>query len=146
MKVILLVDVPKVGRRNEIKEIKNGYAQNVLIAKGLAIMATPKSLADLEIKQKEMLNKKQKEDAIFELMVKDINNKKIILKSKANDKGVLFKAINQHDVAKAIKEQTGFEIDDKSIEDIHVKEIGIYKVKIKRAGESGICQIEVIKE
>src|SRR5680860_1422432 len=100
MKVILLTDVPKVGNRYEVKEFKDGYARNVLIAKGLAILATPKALIDLNKKKSEMTNKKKEEDDTFNSLLNNIKSKKIILKVKANEKGHLFKGIGPRDVVK----------------------------------------------
>ncbi len=55
MKVILLTDIPKVGNKYDVKEFKEGYAQNVLLAKGLAILATPGELVKIEDRKKKML-------------------------------------------------------------------------------------------
>ncbi|HQC46340.1 MAG TPA: 50S ribosomal protein L9, partial [Candidatus Paceibacterota bacterium] len=58
MKVILLTDVPKIGNRYDVKELKDGFAQNALIAKGLAVLATKSELAKIENRKKETDQKK----------------------------------------------------------------------------------------
>lgn len=145
MKVILLTDIPKVGNRYDVKEFKEGYAQNVLLAKGLAILATPGELAKLEDRKKKMLKIKEEEMKIFNDLITTVGNKTIVIKAKANDKGHLFKAVGPHDVAEAIKEKASFEIDEKSIIMDHIKTLGIHKIIIKKGDKKGECQIEIIK-
>lgn len=146
MKVILLTDVPKVGNRDEIKELKDGFAQNVLIAKGLAIMATPKELALLEKKKRERKEKIDSELEVFESAILSINNQNIEIKAKANEKGHLFKAINSKDVAFAIKKKTGIEIEEDSIWMSNIKEVGLHNIEIKKGNKKGQFKIKIEKE
>ena len=90
MKVILLTDVPKIGNRYDVKELKDGFAQNALIAKGLAILATKSELAKIENRKKETDQKKALGNRLFEEILSKVNDKEIIIKAKANDKGHLF--------------------------------------------------------
>jgi len=145
MKVILLTDIPKVGNKYDVKEFKEGYAQNVLLAKGLAILATPGELAKLEDRKKKMLKIKEEETKSFNDLIATVGNKTIVIKAKANEKGHLFKAVGPHDVAQAIKETALFEIDEKSIIMEHIKTLGMHKITIKKGDKKGECQIEIIK-
>lgn len=142
MKIILTTDVPKVGNRYEVKDLKDGYA-NTLIARGVALMATPKALADLAAKKAQAEKKKEEEMKIFESMIASIDNKKIEIKAKANDKGHLFKSINASDVAKAIKDVTGIEVDASAIVMDHIKELGSHTVEIKKGNKKGKCEIVI---
>jgi len=144
MKIILTTDVPKVGNRYELKEFKDGYA-NLLIARGVALLATPKAIAELNTKKVGLEKKKEDEMKMFESIIASIDNKKIEIKAKANDKGHLFKAVNVHDVAKAIIEMTGVEIDAANIVMEHIKEVGIHTVEIKKGNKKGKCEVVVIK-
>ncbi|ETB63700.1 TPA: 50S ribosomal protein L9 [Candidatus Nomurabacteria bacterium] len=144
MKIILITDVPKVGNRNEIKDLKDGYA-NTLIRNGVALLATPKSIADLKAKQAQSEKKKQEEMKIFESMIASIDNKKIEIKAKANEKGHLFKSINEKDVSKAIKDITGIEVDPNTIVMNNIKELGSHTVKIKKGDKVGNCEIIITK-
>ena len=146
MKVILLTDVPKVGNRYEVKEFKDGYARNVLIAKGLAILATPKALIDLNKKKSEMTNKKKEEDDTFNSLLNNIKSKKIILKVKANEKGHLFKGIGPRDVVKGVLDTLKLEIEENMINMDHIKELGSYSIKIKNGDLEGAFDIEIIAE
>lgn len=143
MKVILLTDIPKVGNKYDVKDFKEGYAQNVLLAKGLACLATKAELAKLEDRKKVMEKKKADENKLFSDLISSVSDKVITIKAKANEKGNLFKAVGPLDVAKAIKEITGIDIDDKSIKMDHIKNIGTHTISIKRGEQKGECQIKV---
>lgn len=145
MKVILLTDVPKVGVRHQIKDLKDGFAQNVLIAKGLAVMATPKALADLEKRKLEIRHKVNKELETFDEIINSLKDQNIIIKTKANEKGHLFKAINSKDVATAIKNKINIEIDENSIIMNHVKELGVHNIILKKGDREGEFQIKIEK-
>jgi large subunit ribosomal protein L9 len=145
MKVILLTDVPKVGNRHQIKDLKDGFAQNVLIAKGLAVMATPKAMIDLEKRKSEISQKKQTEMQVFESIISTINNKKIEIKIKANEKGHLFKAVKESDVVKAIRDITGIEIEEYLVQMDHIKELGSHTIKIKKGDRAGNCEIIIVR-
>jgi large subunit ribosomal protein L9 len=145
MKVILTADVPKVGNKYDIKEFPQGYAQNVLISRGLAILATPGELAKVADKKAQIERRKEEENKIFESLVSSINNTKIEIKAKSNEKGHLFKAVSPVDVAKAIKDITGIEIDASSVVMEHIKELGSHNIEIKRGNKKGKCEIIVIK-
>lgn len=143
MKIILTTDVPKVGNRYDLKEFKDGYA-NVLIARGVALLATPKALAQLASQKASMTQKKEKELEAFDSLVSSINNTKVEIKVKANEKGHLFKAVNAHDVAKAIMDMTGIEVDVSSIVMEHIKEVGTHTVEIKKGNKKGKCEVVVV--
>lgn len=145
MKVILLTDIPKVGNRYDVKEFKEGYAQNVLLAKGLAILATPGELAKLEDRKKKMLKIKEEEMKTFNNLISTVGNQIITIKAKANEKGHLFKSIGPRDVVTAFKEIAGIEIDEKAIVMEHIKILGFHKITIKKNDQKGECQIEIIK-
>lgn len=143
MKVILLTDIPRVGNRYDVKDFKEGYAQNVLISKGLAVLATKAELAKLEDRKKKIEKKKEEDNNSFMDLISSVSNKIITVKAKANEKGHLFKSVGPIDVVKAIKEITGVDIDEKSIKMDHIKSIGSYTVYIKRGDKSGECKIVV---
>ena len=143
MKVILLTDIPKVGNKYDVKEFKEGYAQNVLLSKGLACLATKAELEKLEAKKKQSAKKKEEEMESFMNLIASINNKIITIKVKANEKGHLFKAVGPHDVAQAIKEIANVDVNEKALTMDNIKEIGSYKVFIKKNDKKGECEIKV---
>ncbi len=143
MKVILLTDVPKVGNRYDVKDFAQGYVQNVLLAKGLAELATPQALAKLEKKKREMKAKKEDEIKAFNELIATIDKKSVIIKVKANEKGHLFKAVSARDVVEAIKQSSGVEIDESTIKMDHIKELGKHTVTIKKGNIEGKCEIAI---
>jgi len=144
MKVILLTDIPKVGNKYEVKDFKEGYAQNVLLSKGLAIMATKAELAKLEDRKKVMQKKKDEEQKLFLELISTVNGKVITVSAKANDKGHLFKAVGPRDVAEAIKKISGIDVEESALTMDHIKTLGSHKVLIKRGDKRGECSIEVV--
>jgi len=145
MRVILLTDVPKVGNRHDVKELKDGFAQNVLISRGLAILASSKALADLEKKKSEMSQKKSQEIKTFEDLVISLKDQKITIKAKANKKGHLFKAINPKDVVSVIKEKINTTIDEDCLVMEHIKELGIHPIILKKGKSEGKFKVEIIE-
>lgn len=141
MRVILLIDVPKIGKKDDVLELKDGFAHNVLISKGKAILATPQAMSQLEAKKAKRQREREEENKIFASLVREINNKKIIIKAKANEKGVLFKSVTQRDVSEAIKNIIGESIDEKYIIMEHFKSLGKHSVFIKKGELKGECEI-----
>jgi large subunit ribosomal protein L9 len=144
MKIILLTDIPKVGNKYDIKDFKEGYAQNVFLSKGLAVMATKAELAKLDDRHKQMEKKKEEENKLFSNLISSIDSRIITIKAKANEKGNLFKAVGPRDVVMAIKDITGVEIDEKSLIMEHIKSTGSHTVLIKKGDKKEECKIQVI--
>ncbi|HAE36665.1 MAG: 50S ribosomal protein L9 [Candidatus Nomurabacteria bacterium GW2011_GWF2_35_66] len=144
MRIILTTDIPKVGNRYDLKEVKDGYA-NVLIAKGVALLATPQAISSLEAKKAQIEKKKEEETKVFESIIATIDNRKIEIKAKANEKGHLFKAVSAHEIAQAIKLISGVEIEESAIIMDHIKELGLHTIEIKKGNRKGRCEVLVIK-
>jgi len=132
MEVILLQDVPKLGYADEIVNVKNGYALNYLIPQGLAIMATPsnrKILAE-NLRQRAFKLEKIKNQALE--MAQKLDGLKVRIGAKASSSGKIFGSVNAIQIAEAIKEQHGLEVDRKRImvDGENVKELGTYTATI----------------
>lgn len=131
MKIILLKDVEDIGKKYEVKEVKDGYARNFLIPQGLAEIATEKALEKLEI-QKE----KAKEDAEEELkmaqgLASSISNQEVTILVKLGKEGQLFESITSQKISEALKKM-GFDIKKDQVElSEQIKELGEFPVKIK---------------
>ncbi len=144
MKVILLKDVPKVGQRYDVKDFADGYAQNVLINKGLAMRATPAELAKLAERKANQEKKRKEEDDRFKEALVILNDQIVTIQAKANDKGHLFKSVSANDVLKAISGISAIHIDESEIHiEKPIKEIGMHKVEIKNSERSGSINIKV---
>ncbi|MCD6364190.1 MAG: 50S ribosomal protein L9 [Synergistetes bacterium] len=132
MRVILLEDIPKLGKRGDVVNVKDGYARNYLIPKGLAVKATEGEISKL---REEVLRRKEKEErkkkALLEIK-EAIDGKEVLLRAKAGSKGKLFGSITSGALADAIANSLNVEIDKKSIDlESPIKEVGEYPVKVK---------------
>ncbi len=130
MKVILLKDVDKLGKRLEVKDVKEGYAKNYLISNNLARPATREALKWLEI-QKEIAQKRE-ESKLKEtqVIVAKIDGRELDFSMKVGEKGQLFESLTAQKIKDALKEQ-GIEISKEQIQlKEPIKELGEFPVKI----------------
>jgi large subunit ribosomal protein L9 len=132
MKVILLKDVRKVGKKFEVKEVATGYALNFLIPQKLAEYSTESNLKKLEnFKIKEAAEMKIREDLLMK-NIKSLEGVTIELKESANDKGHLFKGVHREELAKALKSQGHLDILPEYIAlEKPLKEVGEHVVDVK---------------
>lgn len=146
MKVILIEDVKKIGKKGEIKEVKPGYARNALFPKNLAIEATPENMKEWEAEQAELKRLDAENKAQAEEMKKALEKKKIIIKWKGGSSGKLFGSVNSPEIADAIKEELGLDIDRKKIDlKSPIKETGDYEVTVKLYGATNAnVKLEVV--
>ncbi len=132
MEVILLQDIAKLGYKDDIVKVKNGYANNFLFPSGMAIMATEsakKVLAE-NLKQRAFKEEKIKGDA--EKIAEALANVKITVGAKVGSTGKIFGSVNAIQIADALKAQHNIEIDRKriTVDADNVKTVGAYKAKI----------------
>ena len=110
MKVILLKDVPKLGRKYELKNVADGHAINFLLPRGLAETATVGNLKKIEeLVRKQEEERKVREDLLMKNM-DDASGITVEIVSPASEQGHLFAAVHREEIARAIKEQTRLEI------------------------------------
>ena len=131
MKVLLKSDVPKIGKKGELLDVKEGYARNFLIPNGLAIEANSGTMKQFEEGKKAQDRNKEREKEESQALADKIKGITISLKHKAGEEGRLFGSITSAEIAEALK-QKGFEIDKKKIVlDEPIRLVGEYLVKIK---------------
>ncbi len=131
MKVLLKSDVPKIGKKGELLDVKEGYARNFLIPNGLAIEASGGALKQVEEEKKAVDRKKAKEKEEAETLAAKLKGLTITLRHKAGEEGRLFGSITSAEVAEALKGK-GFEIDKKKIVlDDPIRLVGEHSVKVK---------------
>ncbi len=146
MKVIFLKDVPRVGKRNEVKVVNDGYANNFLLPNKLAILATPQAIKNLELKQKAIVVEKEIEENLLIRNLKELEGKVIHLSGKANDKGHLFSSVHKKEIIEALKSEHHIDIkEDIIILDKPIKELGEIKVPIEIKGKKSFLSLEITK-
>lgn len=132
MKIILLTDVPKVGRKNEIKEVSDGLAKNMLIPKGLAMLATPEAQAKLARKAKEKSESTTKGLEKLHTNKAELERRTFTVKVKVGNKGQIFAGVHEKDIADAIYQKTKIKVEKHQI-GAHktIKELGVHVIDIK---------------
>ncbi len=132
MKVILLQDVPNVGKKYEVKNVSDGYGRNFLLAKNLAKIATIQAIQAAEKEKKRTEGEKKLHEDLLGKNLEDLEGLKIEIKAKVNEKGHLFAAIHPEEISKILKEQEHLEIPAEMIKlEKPIKEIGKYKIKVE---------------
>ena len=142
MKVIFLQDVKKVGQKDEVKEMNDGYVRNFLIPQKFAVEATPSALANLEKKLKEKASGIEKGTKEFRDTVERLEGFVLHIKKKANVEGHLFSSVTLKDVLGALVEKD-FHLHDKDL-DLRspIKVVGKVSVPIKNTEKSLEMNIE----
>lgn len=102
MKVILQKDIPKVGRRNDIKEIPDGYARNFMLPKGLAIVATSKAIAEIDKIKSLKQAEKEVEKNLLAKNLKELESVTVTISVSANESGHLFSSVHAKDIAEEL--------------------------------------------
>lgn len=131
MKVILLQDVEKLGKKNELKEVADGYARNFLIPNKMAILATKSEIARVEEQKKIDAQKSEEELNRFQELASQLDGMELEIKDKTDSDGNLFGGINTTKISEKLKEQ-GFEVKKTQIKITEpIKEVGESEVLIE---------------
>ena len=132
MEVILKQDVKGTGKAGQVVKVSDGYARNKLIPGGLAVEATPANKKQIEREKAKAKEKYEAEKAAAQDLANQLADKIVVVKTKVGDNGRLFGAITSKDIAAAISEQTGIEVDKRKIVlDKPIKETGVETIGIK---------------
>ena len=132
MKVLLIKDVKSLGKKGEVKVVKDGYGKNFLIGKGFARYATPEILEQHAQDEIIVAENLEKEVAALKVIAVELDKAEIIITKKIGDNGHLFGSVTKDEIATALKEQHGIEIDKKHInEKSAIKTIGEHDLDFK---------------
>ncbi|MDY6800965.1 MAG: 50S ribosomal protein L9 [Bacteroidota bacterium] len=148
MEIILKEDVNKLGHKDDIVNVKDGYARNFLIPNGLAVIATTSAKKMHEENKRQRAHKEEKIKNQALEVAKKLENKSLTIGAKTSSTGKIFGSVNTIQIAEKLQAD-GFEIDRKNItiaED-QIKEVGKYKANIKLHKEVTVeIEIEVVSE
>ncbi|MDQ5949458.1 MAG: large subunit ribosomal protein [Patescibacteria group bacterium] len=136
MKIILLKDVVKVGKKYDIKDVAEGFALNMLIPRKLAVVATPHAISNIEkTKANDMAEKKIQED-LLAMNLQTIKGLTLTLKEKVNEKGHLFAGITKEILVAEILKATRLNLGTEYIVlDKPIKEVGTHMVTVEAGGK-----------
>ena len=148
MQVILIQDVNNLGGANELVTVKNGYGRNYLIPSKLAVEASPSNLKQLNERLKQQVKKEAKLLAAINDVILVLSNGALKIGAKTGTSGKIFGSVTSVQIARAIKEQKGYEIDRRRITILEeVKELGSFKAKIDFGnGNETEVEFEVVSE
>ncbi len=135
MEVILRAYVPNLGAPGDIVTVKDGYARNYLVPKGLAIPASKKSLKAIERERQIILAKAERQRRKFESLAERLNNLELVIPQRVIEEDRLYGSVSTTEIVSALKEQ-GFDISKKQVLlDEPIKKLGEYIVPIRLAPE-----------
>ncbi len=147
MKIILRKDVENLGSISEIKEVKNGYANNYLIPKNLAYPATDRYLKIFENEKKIALKKLEKMNKEAQELKEKLENLSLNINVKVGEDEKLFGSVTSQDIIEKLEEQ-GINLSKKQIIiKENIRKLGIYNIQIKIASEiEAALKVWIIKE
>lgn len=132
MKIILLQDVAKVGRKNEIKEVNDGFARNFLLGQGRAIVATPANIARIEVVRQGKNVEQNKIISSAQQLFDTLGDKAVEIKVKASPEGHLFAALHAKDLIAEVKKQYGLDLAEHIIDlPKPLKQLGEHKIALR---------------
>jgi large subunit ribosomal protein L9 len=136
MKVILLKDVPKLGKKFDVKNVSDGFALNSLIPQGLVAVATDALIKKTEGEKALLAEKRKKEEADLAKNLDVVSKNPLEIRVKANAKGHLFSSIHKAEIAVEIHKATGVHIDAEFVKlEKPLKEVGEHVVEIAAGGK-----------
>ena len=129
MKIILRSDVANVGKKGDIVDVADGFGRNYLVPKGLALRATAGSVQQASSMRRSRDIRDAKDRGAAEEVASSLVPKVITVKAKAGAEGRLFGSVTTADVATAVQEQTGIELDRRKLHlDEPIKSLGTHQV------------------
>ena len=132
MKVMLLADVKGQGKKDEIINVSDGYARNFLFPKKLAVVADNKAISDAKAKEETKRHKIEVEKAQANDLAARMDAVQVKIAQTGGADGKLYGSVTSSDIAEAIKEQHGIEIDRRKIQmDGAIKAFGTYDLDVK---------------
>lgn len=135
MKLILLTDIPKLGKSGDSVEVKDGYARNFLIPRKLALAATPQNIQLAQQKRKQELKKENAEREKMNKLAEQISKISCTIFARAGEEDKLFGEITNKNIAESLAAE-GLEIDKKKIEiEQPIRKLGVYTVRVKLHSE-----------
>lgn len=131
MKVILLQDVPGTGKKNQVLNVSDGFARNYLLPRKWAVEASEGSVKEIERRHAAQHQREMEERAAAEAQAAALKGKTIRLSAKCGEKGRLYGSVTGQEIAAALREQHGAEIDKRKIEVSEaIRTVGEYEVQL----------------
>ena len=137
MQVLLLADVEQLGQAGDIKKVADGYARNFLIPQGLVTLATPGAIKEAEKIRQAEVRRRAKELTEAQALAQVLDGKTVTFQALAGESDRLYGSITNVNIAEALEEKTGQEVDRRKIDlEEPLKELGTHAVTIRLAPEA----------
>ena len=148
MKVILLQEVKKLGKKGDVLEVAEGYARNFLLPRKLAAQATPDTMNQMQQQKNATADRQKRQLEEARLMAAQLGQIEVKVKAKAGEGGKLFGAVTTKDIADAAKLQHGIDLDRRKMEITEpIKNLGPSSVVMKIHPEvTAEIKVQVIGE
>lgn len=131
MKVVLLQDVKKMGKKGDVVEVSDGYGRNVLIRKGLGVEGTKANLNTAAQRQKSKVFKDQVAADEAVIMAAQLKKVKVVIKVQCGEDGRIFGSVTGKDISEALEKQYKFKLEKKNIRlKSPIKTLGEYDVEV----------------
>lgn len=146
MQVLLLKDVEPLGAAGEVKKVADGYARNYLIPRGLATAATPGAIKQAELMQEAEERRQAQAISEAKALAEVLNGQTVTFQARAGEGDRLYGSITTGNIAEALEENTGQEVDKRKIElSEPIKDLGEHTVTIRLAAEA-VASVTVVVE
>jgi len=148
MKVVLLKDVPNIGKTGQVKEVPDGYARNYLLKSGLASPATREATTLTKVKIEAEEKKQAKLEAELSTASKMLDGLTVAIAGKTGAGSKLYGSITSADIAAAVRKVTGYDLDKRKIELLEpIRSLGDYSVTVKlSAALSPALKVKVVPQ
>ncbi len=144
MKVILLQDVPGVGKKWDIKDVKGGYGRNFLLARKLAVLATSSAIKNIELKKTQESQKKTIQEDLLDKSFDSLKDFSFLIERKANEKGHLFDGVDVKEIAGLLEEKLKGKIPVEYIKlEKPLKEVGKHEITVAKGDRQESFTVEI---
>ncbi len=132
MKVVFIKDLPGKAKRGEIKEVADGYARNFLLPRGLAVLATSGTIHSVQTYREQTIESQSREQEKLAEIAHNIDGKQVFLQARSGAQERLFGSVTSTDIAQALSQLVGFNIDKRKIElDEPLRKLGNYEITVR---------------
>lgn len=148
MKVILVKDVPNLGRAGQVVDVSDGYGRNYLLPRGLAIPATEANLRQMEERRAAEQRRAERQLAEAQQVAQRIAGRTVVIRVRAGAQGRLFGAVTAQHIAEALQQALGVTVDRKRIElEEPIRHLGTYEVPVRLHPQvTARVRVEVVAE
>ncbi len=131
MKVLLLKDVYKLGRAGDVKKVADGYGRNYLLPQGLAVIATPGALKQVDYIRRTAASQREQMNLELGSVAQRLEGLRLVFPAKAGETGKLYGSITTAMIAEAMLRETGATIDRRAIDSQPIKTLGVHNAHVR---------------